>query len=942
MTLKRILGLIFGLGFAAIAALAITVIVISNNLPEIVTLADYKPLLVSEVYDRNGKQIGEFFREKRVLTEFNKIPEVVVHAFIAAEDSSFFEHNGINFVAIARAVMANLKAGTKRQGASTITQQVARTLMLTREKTYTRKIKEAILSFRMEESLSKQDILFLYLNQIYLGQGAYGVGAAAKIYFRKDLKDITLPEAALLAGLPKAPSRFSPIYNPSRAKERQRYVLRRMAEENYVPKTAAEKAMEEPLNVYVKKNYTSIAPFYIETIRQMLVKNLGEKRVLDEGLKIYTGLDIQKQREAQQQVVNGLRSLDKRQGYRGAVKSLNSSEEIAKVLLAERNRLMDEKSPVRVLKPDGTLPDKGTLNLTGTDKEGAKLPTLPDYIELDQIIKGVVTNVDDKWGLVSVRFAESKGLIDIETMQWARKPNPQVSFKYSKIKKPSEALKKGDVIEVRVTGKNFYSSRINKKLIDIKKKQVKQKKTYERPEDLPEFEQYANLELEQEPTAEGALISFDQHNSDILAMVGGYDFAKSQFNRSIQAARQTGSAFKALVYSAALDKGYNPATKILDAPIVFEEEDPNAIPASGEEVAHKKWKPMNHSKKFGGEILFRNALIQSKNVPAVKVIEKIGVHWVADYARRLGIFSPLNMDFTLALGSSGVTLYEMTKVFSTFGRLGKRVRPVMIHKVEDSEGNTLLEKITLDERFKVELETLDEAYEERRQKYLQPEIAAEDENANPKNTAKDKLTPNPAIEREAAATEVAVKETVGVLADSNKKFQIEPNIFFDDPEQLINKTTAYITTTLLQGVVEDAHGTGRLARSLGRPVAGKTGTTNGYYDAWFVGYTVDIATGVWIGYDNEATLGKGEVGGRSALPIWLEYMKFAHEGQPIRNFPVPENIVFANIDNESGQLASSHSKEVVKQAFIEGTEPQGIPEDSTEGDDNFFKEDLAE
>ncbi|MCB0420097.1 MAG: transglycosylase domain-containing protein, partial [Bdellovibrionales bacterium] len=815
-------------------------------------------------------------------------------------------------------------------------QQVARTLLLSRKKTYTRKIKEAILSLRMEEALSKEDILFLYLNQIYLGQGAYGVGSAARIYFRKDLKDITLSEAALLAGMPKAPSRFSPIYNPSRAKQRQKYVLSRMAEENFVAEADAENAGAETLQVYVRKNFKELAPFYIETIRQMLVKHLGEERVLDEGIKVYTGLDLQKQREAQTQVRNGLRDLDKRQGFRGPEKKLTTPEEVAAFLLEERNNLIDETSPVRLLRPDGTFEDKKPLNLSGKDEEGSPLANIRDYLSIDQIVSAVVTQVDDKWGLVYVRFAESKGLIDIETMDWARKPNPEVHYQWSKIKKPSEALAKGDVVQVRITGSKFYSSRINKELMELKKSIARTKKPFERPEELPEFAEYANVELEQEPTAEAALISFDQKTSDVVAMVGGYDFEKSQFNRAIQAARQTGSSFKSLVYAAALDKGFTPSTQILDAPIVFEEEDKSIEVPEGEEAVIKKWKPTNHSKRFGGDILFRNALIQSKNIPAVKVLKDIGIDWVAEYARRLGIFSHLNMDYTLALGSSGVTLYEMTKVFSEFGRMGKRIRPVMIHKVEDKDGQVILENISLDERFEVELEALDEQFNQKRDEYYQAleEEKKKEQEAKAMAEGSGESTPASTVEQKTVPTE-------------KPNYFKKPPFFFDDPEQLIRPTTAFLITSLLQGVIEDDHGTGRLARSLGRPVAGKTGTTNGYYDAWFVGYSTDFSTGVWVGYDNEASLGKGEVGGRSALPIWLEYMKFVHEGLPIRNFTAPEGIVFANIDSETGKLASSSSNEVVKQAFLEGTEPQ--VEDTTtpgqgdtEADDNFYKEDLSE
>lgn len=934
LSLKAVLGLTLGLVFAGIAVATTVFIVMSSNLPKLITVQDYDPLLVSQVYDRKGEQIGEFFREKRILTPYSEIPEVVKQAFISSEDSSFFEHGGINYIAIFRAILANLKAGKRVQGASTITQQVARSLLLTRKKTYTRKIKEIILAHRMEENLTKEEILYLYLNQIYLGQGAYGVEAATKIFFRKELKDITLPEAAMLAGLPKAPSAYSPVRNPKRAKERQAYVLGRMAAEKYVSEEQAKEARDSDLLVYLRKNYKEIAPYYLETVRQMLVEKLGEKTVLDDGIKVYTSLDMQKQLAAQAEVRQGLRNLDKRQGYRGPLKNIESPEEIAKFLKQQRDKLMDDALPYRIVRPDGSFIEKGPLNLTDKyteadgDKNGQDKENLPEYIKFDETIKAIVTQVDDKWGLVYVRFAESKGLIDLESMKWARQPDPTVNVRYfNGIKKPSAALKKGDIIYIQVKNKRFYSQRLNKELKELRNKIQSRNKEYERPEELPEFKDYALVELEQEPIAQGALISLDQKTSDILAYVGGYDFAKSQFDRALQATRQTGSSFKALVYASALDKGYTAATPITDAPIVYEEE-VEAQNNEGENTV-KKWKPTNHGKKFNGDILFRNALIRSLNVPTVKIIEDIKVNWVADYAKRLGIFSPLNMDFTLALGSSGVTLYEITKTFSQIGRLGKRIRPMIIHKVENQSGEILLENITLDERFMTEIQANDEAFEKRRAAYLDykknPEkYAKKDENTNEDpNRQKDVLNED--------------LETPPVNYDIGK----EPPLFFEDADQLINPTTAYITTSLLRGVIEDERGTGRLARSVGRPLAGKTGSTSSYYDAWFVGYSADIATGVWIGFDEEKTLGKGEVGGRSALPVWVQYMKSAHEGMPVRDFEVPENIVFSNIDAETGHLASTSSSRVIRQPFVEGTEPKQM-EDSTDEDQNFFKEELSE
>lgn len=715
MSTKKIVAAVLALAFVGVAAGAIVLIAFSTNLPKLITVEDYEPLLVSEVYDRGGNKIGEFFREKRMLVPYKDTPPQLIQAFTSAEDSSFFQHGGINYIATIRALIANIRAGRKVQGGSTITMQVARSLLLTREKTYTRKIKEVMLSYRMEKNLGKQDILYLYLNQIYLGQGAYGIGAAADIYFRKPVNELTLPEMALLAGLPQAPSRYSPIYNPGAAKERQLYVLGRMAEEGYITTEEAKAAGDEPLQVYVRKDYKEIAPFYLETVRQMVIKKLGEVMVLDKGIKIHTGLDLQKQKEAQSQVRNGLRSVDKRQGYRGPKQSLQNPEDVAKFLRKSRDDLMDEASSVRIIQADGTIKEKGELDLDGLDDQGNPLPTIPSYLSVDQIVPAVVMKVDDTWGLVHVRFCESKGLIDFESMKWARHPDPNIRFDQGEISKPSEALKAGDVIEVRLIGRTFSSQAVEDHLNTLKKKAGK---NWKEPEDLPDFKVHAHVELEQEPSVEGALVSIDQNTEDVIALVGGYDFARSEFNRALQAARQTGSSFKSLVYAAALDKGYTPATSLLDSPIVYEEEDTEVQDTDADEIITKKWKPLNHSKRFVGETLFRKALIRSLNVPTVKIIEKIGVDWVATYARRLGVFSPLNYDFTMALGSSGVTLYEMTRMFSIFGRMGKGVTPRLIHKVEDQTGKVLLEEVTLDDRFEAELAMQNKEFELRREAYL--------------------------------------------------------------------------------------------------------------------------------------------------------------------------------------------------------------------------------
>lgn len=882
------LGILMLVGIVSVIAIVKSV---SSSLPQLITVEDYKPLLVSEVYDRNGKRIGEFLRERRTLLPFDKIPTQLINAFMAAEDDQFYQHKGINPQAIFRAALANLRAGRTVQGGSTITQQVAKTLLLSSEKTFTRKLSDILLALEMEKNLSKNDIMYLYLNQIYFGQGAYGVEQAAQVYYRKTVAELTLPEMAILAGLPQAPSRYSPVRNPLRAKERQIYVLRRMADVGFVSKEEAETAIQENVKVYVRETYEEHAPFFMETVRQLLVAQLGESTVLDKGIKIYTSLDLDKQQAAQKFVLAGLKDLDKRQGYRGPLRNLESDEKIQEFLTETQKKLILDSTPERIILPEGKFAE---IAPPKEDKSH-----LPSYIKINESIQGVVTKVEDSSGLVYVDLpGDIKGLIDFETMSWAREPDPEVRWDLGAIKKPSEALKKGDVILVKITSEQFAADKF---LQSAKNKNIKQI--------LPDFSKFVTLHLDQEPLVEGALISFDQQTQDILAMVGGSNFIKSEFNRAIQAPRQTGSAFKALVYAAALDKGYTAATPIMDAPIVYEEAGATTSDEEGQ-VDPKVWKPSNFSKSFSGDILFRNALIKSLNIPTVKIIEDIGVPWAVEYAKRLGIFSPLNPDFTLALGSSSVTLYEMTKAFSEFGRLGKRMSPLLIRKVTDAHGKNIMEATSLDNRFEREIKAINEPLEEKRQAYLE-------------------ATGNP-------------EKLEELRAKNPKQFELEEKLFFRDANQLIRPTTAYVMTTLLRGVVEDVGGTAGRARAVGREVAGKTGSTNNYYDAWFIGYSPQIATGVWVGFDKEKSLGKGEVGGRSALPIWIDYMKEAHDGLPQMTFPVPDGIVFVNIDSETGKLATAASTKIVRQAFAEGTEPTSASRDKAEEATDFYKQDFAE
>lgn len=854
----------------------------SSKLPKIITVQDYTPLKVTEVFDRNGDKIGEFLREKRMVIETKELPKYVSQAFIAAEDSDFYSHTGINPQAIFRAMIANLKAGRTVQGGSTITQQVAKQILLTSERSMDRKIKEAILARRMEKDLSKEDIMYLYLNQIYFGQGAHGIEMAAQVYFKKPAKDLDIHEAAILAGLPKAPSAFSPVTNPERAKIRQKYVLSRMRADGYITDEQEKENADKDLKVYFKEDYKDVAPFFLEAVRLQLVKELGEEQVLDKGLKVYTSLDLAKHNAAQTALRHGVENLDKRQGFRGPLAKLQTESDILNFLAEQRNELLNKKAPFIIIDKGGKIIQKGDIKFDASQNlvvQDVSSDSLPSYIEVGEIIKGVVSRVDDKNGYVEVLVPDSVGLIDFDTMKWAREPDPSTGAKFDELERPSQALKKGYVVQVKIMQKNTTSEKFKKLDPKIKDQHFSNSN-------------YLTLQLEQEPIADGSLLSLDQKTQEIIAMVGGYDFKKSEFNKAIQAARQTGSSFKPIVYASALDKGFLPNTEILDIPIVFKEQDKEK--STKDEVVYNKYKPSNHSKNFNGDILFREALIKSLNIPTIRITDSIGVTWVLNYARRLGIFSPLNQDITLSLGSSGVTLYEMTKVYSQFGRLGKKIRPIMIKRVENEKGETILEEYTLDKRFSEEILNNEQNWKER------------------------------VLEKQ-------------IFGNVNELF------VFADEDQLMKPQTAYIMTNILKGVIEDEGGTAGSIRGLiPHPLAGKTGTTDNYYDAWFMGYSPLIATGVWVGYEQERSLGRGEVGGRSALPIWAEYMKEAHKDLPVVDFPIPNGIVFSKIDATNGKLANENSKRTFEQAFEEQDQPfEKSDAGETIDEKEFLKEDLS-
>ncbi|MEE4355553.1 MAG: PBP1A family penicillin-binding protein [Desulfococcaceae bacterium] len=646
---KKLRRKLFVWGFLPLVLLSLTAFAlyagyrhISHDLPKIGSLADYRPPQVTSVYAADGQKIGEFYRERRIVIPLSRMPENLIRAFIAAEDARFFSHQGLDYIGIARAFFKNIEAGTVVQGGSTITQQVIKSFLLGNERSYERKCKEAVLAYRIDRAFGKEEILFLYLNQIYLGYGAYGVEAAAENYFGKTAAELNLAECAMLGGLAKAPGKDTPARRPDRAEKRQKYVLRRMVSEGYITQAQADDALKTPLKIQPRQNWFAHGvPYFTEYIRQYMEERYGKERLCTGGLKIYTGIDPHLQEIAREELEKGLKKLESRHDF----------------------------------------------------PEDAKL--------------------------------------------------------------------------------------------------------------------------------QGALLCVELESGEVKAMIGGRDYEKSQFNRAVQSRRQPGSAFKPIIYAAALDKGFTTRSILSDTPVSYW--------GNG-----KRWTPSNYDGKYYGPVPLRKALSKSRNIPSVRLLNRIGLDYGIAYARKLGIRSHLDRGLSLALGASGVSLLEMVQAYSVFANRGRLIPPLFIRKIADPSGNE--------------------------------------------------------------------------ITDSSVSVQV------------IEPATAFLMTSLLQSVVEQ--GTGYRARELQRPAAGKTGTTNDFRDAWFIGYTPGYITGVWVGFDIERSLGRGEAGSQAALPIWLGFMQRMLEGKPVRQFPeTAEGIVTVRLDPATGMRVRGNSAHAVKEYYKEGSQP---------------------
>jgi len=785
----------------------------TNTLPSVEKLRNYTPPIVTNFYADNGQLIGEFAYQRRYVVSIDQIPRALQDAFVAAEDKNFRKHKGVDEEAILRAVKKNLMSGTLKEGASTITQQVAKTFLLTPERKFTRKIKEAILSTRIENSLAKEEILYLYMNQIYLGSSSYGVESAARTYFDKHVKDLSLAECAMLAGLPQAPSTYSPKRNLKRSLERRAYVLRRMLEDGYITQEQHDQAVaEEPRLVGWTNPYRKFAPDFAEHVRRYVEQKYGADALYKEGLQVYTTVDLGLTAAAEKSMDTGLRELDKRQGYRGPTKTLNV---------------------------------KGVMEFLEEKTRTRKEP-----LGFGEVTEGVVTQIDDQ--NVYVRMGsylktgakkEYVGRIKIDPSRdwWVRHPYIRQELRSRSFAQGDLPFQVGDLILVRLVDPNEMRRDLYMKKFGKTDPELKNYKRY-----TEEMVDYFPLEVEQEPAVESALMVRDNRTGYVRVMLGGRSFSEANYNRATQARRQPGSSFKPVIYAAALNKGFTCADIILDSPMAL------TVPGTGE-----IWRPRNYRGGFQGPVTFRDAIVKSRNIPTIKILQQIGVEHAKAYAKKLGYTSPLANNLTMALGSTGVSLEEQLAAFSTFPNRGYLIPNVYVKRIVDRNGKILEENappILLDDPMQPD----------------QPQI--------------QKVSLD--IPASAGAGESQEKGT-SVL------------------RRRLDEGTAYIMCSLLQGVVQEGTAT-ILKKIVGRPdIAGKTGTTNECLDAWFVGFSPDYTCGVWVGFDDESSLGGGETGGKAAAPIWGYFMRQVLAKVPVKEFPPSKVVEFRKIDPRTGLMRSA-------------------------------------
>lgn len=763
----RALLFLISLGFLGAMAAILLVSAIfyqySKELPDFSQLQDYRPAVVTRVHAGDGRFLAEFAKEKRIFVPVGEIPDLVKHAFISAEDQNFYDHNGVDPKAIVRAVITNLRnraSGKRMVGASTITQQVAKNFLLGNEQTFDRKIREAILAYRMEQVLSKDRLLELYLNQIFLGARAYGVAAASLHYFNKTLDELTIPEAAFLAALPKAPNNYHPERKRQAAITRRNWVIDRMASDGYITESQAEIAKASPLQTVPRTESDTVnAPYFAEEVRRELLEKFGEEGLYRGGLSARTSLDPRLQDIAEKSLQRGLSDYDRKKGWRGAIAHLADTSSW-------------EQEVANFDRPEGML-DRWSLAIV--------LEARAERIEI---------------GLAN----GSRGRLDSEDSQWSS----------------NKPLQTGDIIMVEKGGDEENASKTDKSL----------------------------YRLRQIPQVQGGLVALDPNSGRVLAMQGGWKFDKSEFNRATQAMRQPGSAFKPFIYLAALDRGYTPSSIIIDGPIEFRDSAGNI------------WRPENYSGEFYGPTPLRVGVEKSRNLMTIRLAEEIGIETVVDYAKKFGISETMQPHLANALGSTETTLLRLTAAYGMIVNGGRKITPSFIDRVQDRYGKT--------------------------------------------------------VER----TDLRSCAGCGPLV--RWESQMTPDI--PDPrEQVGDPRTAYQMVSILEGVIQ--RGTARALADLDRPLAGKTGTTNDSKDAWFIGFTPDLVTGVYIGYDNPKSLGAKETGASLAVPVFREFMSEALKDTPPVPFRIPPGVRMVQVNARTGYPTYPGDSDAIWEPFLAGTEP---------------------
>ena len=842
----------------------------THDLPAFDTLKDYHPLIATRVYATDGSEAFEFYRERRTVVPFEQIPDVVKKAVLASEDARFYEHQGVNYLAIARCALKNVVRGHTYCGGSTITQQVVKTFLLSSEKRFTRKLKEVVLARRLEQNLKKDEILYLYLNQIYFGHRRYGVEEASRFYFGKGVQKLTIGEAAMIAGLVQSPERLSPVKHPLAAKERQKYVLRRMAEEGFISHRVAEQEMARPLLVASHPEDPPGA-WYADAVRKYLDQHYGAERVETDGLVVDIAMHPALQREAEESLEAQLRAVDKRQGWRGPITHLDEKQ-VAGALPGWRERLKNVQA-----RPGETLVwDLGRVSrddvepgVEGQNDVRRRVGVRP--LLVNGTYGALVTQITDRGATVDLGSAT--GTIALSDTQWARKYNPGSATAVPR--KMGDIVKRGDVVLVRAIASRSA------------------------PADLARAGKPVPVALEQVPKVQGALVAIDPATRGVRALVGGYDFALSQFNRATQARRQPGSAFKPFVWGAAIETlRYTPATLVYDTPDLYRD------PWTG-----KEWKPQNFERdEYDGPLLLGQALAHSKNTVSVKLVDALGVDAVIDVAHRCGVDADLPRTLSLALGVGEVTPLELVNAYATIAARGFATAPVMVTRVRDRKGEVLEEHLPA---------VPSEAFAPVPPQGAMPAAAA------PPGSSASVAAASPAG---APASAVADGGTTAAAA-------------YPRPETGLEPAVAFVLTTMMRDVVE--YGTGAAARQLGRPLAGKTGTAQEHRDAWFVGFAPTLAAGVWVGFDSHEPLGPRETGAGAALPAWISFMQEALAGLPPAEFQAPRGVEFARIDRKSGLLADAGTPDTALLAFVTGTAPRHTAAEPPPGSapQSFFMDD---